>query len=67
MAGGEYFKVFKNGHYDGTEFDLVDVVGNVYNRIVLFDARLIHAATQYFGNEINNGRLFQLFFFDLDK
>ena len=67
VAGGEYFKVFKNGHYDGTEFDLVDVVGNVYNRVVLFDARLIHAATQYFGNEMNNGRLFQLFFFDLDK
>jgi hypothetical protein len=57
---------FKNGFLDSTEFDLVDVVGNVYNRLVLFDAQMIHAASTYFGNNIENGRLFQLFFFDLD-
>jgi hypothetical protein len=59
--------VFKNGFLDSTEFEMVDTVGNVYNRLVLFDAKLIHAATQYFGNNLNNGRLFQLFFFDIDK
>ena len=58
--------VFKNGFYDSTEFEVVDVVGNVYNRIVLFDARMIHSASCYFGTNIENGRLFQLFFFDLD-
>ena len=63
---GEHSVVFKNGFYDSTEFDVVDVVGNVYNRVVLFDARMIHAASCYFGNNIENGRLFQLFFFDLD-
>ena len=57
---------FKNGFLDSTEFDVVDVVGNVYNRLVLFDAQMIHAASTYFGNSIENGRLFQLFFFDLD-
>ena len=58
--------VFKNGFYDSTEFDIVDVVGNVYNRLVLFNARMIHSASTYFGNNMENGRLFQLFFFDLD-
>jgi hypothetical protein len=58
--------VFKNGFYDSTEFEVVDVVGNVYNRLVLFNARMIHSASTYFGNNMENGRLFQLFFFDLD-
>ena len=58
---------FKTGFLDSTQFDLVDVVGNVYNRLVLFDAKLIHAATNYFGNSLENGRLFQIFFFDLEK
>jgi hypothetical protein len=62
----EYNKVFNTGHYDSTQFDQVDVVGNVYNRIVLFDAHLIHAAPLYFGTDLNNSRLFQLFFFDLE-
>ena len=61
----EYGAVYKTGHLDSTQFDEVDVVGNLYNRIVLFDARLIHAAPLYFGTDVNNGRLFQLFFFDV--
>ena len=62
----EFNIVFKNGFLDPTEFELVDVVGNVYNRLVLFDAKMIHAASNYFGNNLNNARLFQIFFFDLD-
>jgi len=61
----DFDKVFKTGLYDGTQFDVVDVVGNKYNRLVLFDAQMIHAASAYFGNNITNGRLFQMFFFDL--
>lgn len=63
----EYGKVFPTGHLDSTQFDQVDVVGNVYNRLVLFDAHLIHAAPLYFGTDVNNARLFQLFFFDLEN
>jgi len=62
----EYGQVFPTGHLDSTPFEQVDVVGNVYNRLVLFDANMIHAAPLYFGNDLNNGRLFQLFFFDLE-
>jgi hypothetical protein len=61
----EHDIVFRNGFLDSTDFEVVDVVGNVYNRLVLFDAKLIHAASCYFGTNINNGRLFQIFFFDI--
>jgi hypothetical protein len=65
VAPDEHSLVFKNGYLDSTEFEVVDVVGNIYNRLVLFDSHCIHAATEYFGNTADNGRLFQLFFFDL--
>lgn len=48
---------------DKTAWEQVDVFGNVFNRLVLWDARLVHAASCYFGTDKNNGRLFQMFFF----
>jgi hypothetical protein len=51
---------------DATPYELVDVVGNVFNRLVLFDAHLIHSASQYFGWELSNCRLWQIFFFDAE-
>lgn len=66
VSDQEHPVVFQNGFLDSTMFDVVDVVGNVYNRVVLFDAKLIHAASCYFGTDENNGRLFQLFFFDFE-
>ena len=51
--------------YDGTHFEKIDEVGNVYNRLVLFDAKNIHAATEYFGDAIDNARFFHMFFFDV--
>jgi hypothetical protein len=62
----DYNEIFRTGVLDATQFDVVDVVGNKYNRLVLFDAQMIHAASAYFGNNLHNGRLFQLFFFDLE-
>ena len=58
-------EVFRGGFYDSTKFEEIDVAGNVYNRLILFDARQIHAADTYFGTTKENGRLIQLFFFDL--
>lgn len=51
-------------HLDGTHFEPVDVLGNVFNRLVIFDASCIHSASQYFGTVKDNGRLWQMFFFD---
>lgn len=57
-------QAFAGGFFDKTKFDVVDVVGSVYNRLVIFDSRCIHAACQYFGNSKETGRLTHLFFFD---
>lgn len=62
-----YNQVFENNYYDKTRFELVDIVGNVYNRLVLWDASLIHSASEYFGSNKENSRLFHLFFFDIEE
>lgn len=62
-----YDDVFEKNYYDKTRFEMVDTVGNVFNRLVLWDASLIHSATEYFGTSKENARLFHLFFFDIDK
>ena len=49
---------------DSTLFEDVDVVGNVYNRLVIFDAQCIHSSSGYFGSCFKTGRLWQMFFFD---
>ena len=54
----------ETGFFDKTKFELVDTAGNVFNRLVLFDAKCIHSANEYFGTNITNSRLFHLFFFD---
>ena len=48
-------------------YEKVDEVGNIYNRLVLFDAHLIHAASEYFGETPENSRLFHLFFFNVER
>jgi len=55
---------FSGGFYDKTKFEVVDVVGNIYNRLIIMDAQCIHAACQYFGQTKENSRLTHLFFFD---
>jgi hypothetical protein len=61
------FEIFKNGFYDKTQFETVDVVGNVFNRLVIWDAKLIHAASEYFGDNRENSRLWHMFFFDAEE
>lgn len=51
-------------------YEKVDEVGNIYNRLVLWDASLIHAASEYFGENPENpenSRLFHLFFFNIEQ
>jgi hypothetical protein len=42
----DHAKVFRNGYLDPTQFERVDSVGNVYNRLILFDSLTIHAASE---------------------
>lgn len=62
-----YNEVFEEKYYDKTRFEVVDVVGNVYNRLAMWDARLIHSASEYFGTNKHDSRLFHLFFFDIEE
>ena len=49
---------------DRTPYEMVDTVGNIYNRLVIFDGGLIHSASEYFGWDIHTSRLFHIFFFN---
>lgn len=49
---------------DSTPWDHIDVVGNVFNRLVIWDAKCPHAASKYFGYDKYDSRLFHMFFFD---
>jgi hypothetical protein len=54
---------------NGDNWELIESVAGLYNRLVLWDASLIHSATSYsdFSTErIAPTRLVQLFFFDAD-
>ena len=62
----EEWEIFKGNFYDATPFEIVDKIGNKYNRCVLMDAQQIHAASQYFGDDIMNDRLFQIYFFSTE-
>jgi tetratricopeptide (TPR) repeat protein len=55
---------FAGGFYDSTKFHLMDSAANIYNRLVIMDAKMIHSAGPYFGNNKETGRLTHLFFFD---
>jgi hypothetical protein len=52
---------------DRSPYELVDTVGNVFNRLVIWDAGLIHSVSEYCGWDIASSRLFQIFFFDSEK
>lgn len=49
---------------DKNDYTLCDVVANRYNRLILFRSDIFHDAQGYFGDKLENGRLFQLFFFN---
>lgn len=50
---------------DYTKWRVTDTVANRFNRLVLYDSRLFHASCNYFGDSLENGRLFQVFFFTI--
>lgn len=51
--------------FDHSRWEELDRIANFYNRLVLFDAHLAHGASAYFGDRLDNARLFQNFFFNV--
>ena len=64
---GDELRTFNQKTFvDPTPFERVDTVGNVYNRLVIFDGQLIHSGNDYFGWDIASSRFFQIFFFNVE-
>jgi hypothetical protein len=67
-AGQEIYSEYNLVNNDGKNWELVDKVGSVFNRLVIWDAQLIHSASSYqafSGEQKDDTRLVQLFFFDI--
>ena len=52
---------------DQTKWEKVDQVGNVFNRLILFNSDRFHMSMDYFGDAKENGRLIQVFFFSTER
>jgi len=52
---------------DYTKWEMVDRIGNVYNRLIIYRGDLFHVSLDYFGKGLQDGRLFQTFFFNTEK
>lgn len=51
---------------DMTKWELTAMVGNKFNRLVLYRGDFFHMSLDYFGTDLYTGRLFQTFFFDTE-
>lgn len=56
----------KEWFWDRTKWELVDQIGNKFNRLAIWNAKTIHSATAYMGRGIEEARLFQVFFFEVE-
>jgi Family of unknown function (DUF6445) len=65
-ASSEIYDPYNVTH--GDNWELVDRVGAIYNRLVIWDAKMIHSASSYEGlpgDSAASSRLVQLFFFSV--
>lgn len=59
-------KVIDRWSQDLTKWEEIDRVGNIYNRLILFNSNRYHMSRDYFGDTKENSRLFQVFFFSTE-
>jgi len=52
--------------WDMTKWEMHTMVGNQFNRLILYRANQWHQSLDYFGNGIEDGRLFMTFFFNTE-
>ena len=55
-----------NDTKDRTKWVEIDRLGNRFNRMVAYPSGALHSATNHFGSDINNGRLYQTFRIGVD-
>ncbi len=56
-----------NDAQDITKWEIVDRIGNVFNRLILYRSDNFHVSLDYFGQNKEDGRLFQVFFFNTER
>ncbi|AYV85476.1 MAG: hypothetical protein Satyrvirus18_13 [Satyrvirus sp.] len=59
-------KILNNDANNELAWEQIDVVGNIYNRCILFNGKCSHKSNVYFGTNKYDGRLFQTFFFNTE-
>jgi hypothetical protein len=47
---------------DKSQWDLIGFADNLYNRAVIYPAHWLHSGNGYFGNSVENGRIYHMFF-----
>ena len=52
---------------DYTKWEVLDNFGNVFNRLVMYRGDNFHQSMDYFGKDLEDGRLFQVFFFNTER
>jgi hypothetical protein len=52
---------------DYTKWEMDDRFGNIYNRLIIYRGDLYHVSLDYFGTNMHDGRLFQVFFFNTER
>lgn len=57
---------YNKDSYKEEAWDVLDKVGNMYNRLIVFQGKQSHRSSEYFGDALENGRLFQVFFFNAE-
>lgn len=52
--------------YSQPPHEIVDRIGNVYNRLIMYRANLYHKSNDYFGDSLTTGRLTQVGFIKVE-
>lgn len=63
----EINKALDNDSYNKSAWDVLDSVGCLYNRMIIFNGMQSHQSRDYFGDCKENARLFQVFFFNISR
>ena len=57
-------KILSNSSNIFSDWEEIDKIGNLYNRCFLIQGKYNHKSNKYFGENLYDGRLFQIFFFN---
>lgn len=57
--------LLNNDGNDESLWEVVDRIGNKFNRAIIFQGKHSHKSDRYFGTNLETARLFQTFFFDV--